>query len=177
MSGTHREKLLFPSAIDQNDFFRFALFDTFRVKKRWKPPVLFACLMSAFALICFTFLRSRSQASLLGGVLLGVGLILPAVWLLLYLSSVRKEAKELGLSKEKTAYEIALSDRGVRVTRGAETADYTWEKMFMAWRVKGGIYLYVLPARAFLMPEREESEAAWAIILRALPEVKRKDLR
>ena len=49
MSAALQEELLFLSNIDQEDFLRFALFDTFHVKKRWKTPVLFAVLMTAFA--------------------------------------------------------------------------------------------------------------------------------
>ena len=71
MSAVQQEGLLFPSMIDQKDFLRFALFDTFRIKKRWKTPVLFACIMSASAAVCFALRHSREQASLLGGVLLG----------------------------------------------------------------------------------------------------------
>ncbi len=177
MSAVQQEELLFPSNIDQNDFLRFALFDTFRVKKRWKTPVLFACIMSAFALACFSLYESREQASLLGGVLLGIGLILPLVWCLLYLSSVKKEAGKLGLSKTRTAYTLLLRDDGVTVMRENEKAEYAWNSLFMARRVKGCIYLYVLPTRAFLMPDREESDAAWDIICFHLPELKREDLR
>ena len=38
MSAAQQEELLFLSNIDQKDFLQFALFDTFHVKKRWKPP-------------------------------------------------------------------------------------------------------------------------------------------
>ena len=156
MSAAQQEELLFLSNIDQKDFLRFALFDTFRVKKRWKTPVLFALLMTAFAAACFTLRQSREQALLLSGVLLGIGLILPLVWYLWYLSSVKKEARKLGLSKSRIAYSLLLRE---------------------ARRVKGCIYLYVLPTRAFLMPKAEESDAAWDFICRHLPEAKCKDLR
>ena len=177
MSDTERGELFFPCMIDQNDFLRFALFDTFRMKKRWRPPVLFACMMSVFALICFTLLKSREQASLLGGVLLGIGLVLPLVWFFLYLASVKKEAKKLGLSKSKAAYCLVLGDTGIRIIHESEKAKYAWGSIHMAWRVKGCIYLYVLPTRAFLMPKLDDSDEAWEIICRHLPDQKCKDLR
>lgn len=177
MSAVQQEGLLFPSMIDQKDFLRFALFDTFRIKKRWKTPVLFACIMSASAAVCFALRHSREQASLLGGVLLGIGLILPIVWYLLFLSSIRNEARKLGLSKVKAAYSLLLRDDGVTVMRENEKAEYAWKDIHMAWRVKGCIYLYVLPTRAFLMPKLDESDEAWEIICMHLPESKRKDLR
>ena len=152
MSAVQQEGLLFPSMIDQKDFLRFALFDTFRIKKRWKTPVLF-------------------------GVLLGIGLILPIVWYLLFLSSIRNEARKLGLSKVKAAYSLLLRDDGVTVMRENEKAEYAWKDIHMAWRVKGCIYLYVLPTRAFLMPKLDESDEAWEIICLHLPESKWKDLR
>ena len=177
MSAAQQEELLFLSNIDQKDFLRFALFDTFRVKKRWKTPVLFAVLMTAFAAACFALRQSREQALLLSGVLLGIGLILPLVWYLWFLSSVKKEARMLGLSKTRIAYSLLLREDGVTVRRGKEKAEYAWKNSFMARRVKGCIYLYVLPTRAFLMPKAEESDAAWDFICRHLPEAKCKDLR
>lgn len=177
MADLQQGELLFPSMIGEKDFLHFALFDTFRVKKRWKTPVLFACMMSAFALVCFTLLREREQAALLGGVLLGIGLILPTVWFLLYLSSVKREAKKLGLSRSRAAYFLILGDAGVRIEHGNEKAEFAWEGVHMAWRVKGCIYLYVLPTRAFLMPKLDESDEAWEIICRHLPDQKKKDLR
>lgn len=177
MSAAQQEELLFLSNIDQNDFLRFALFDTFHVKKRWKTPVLFVCLMTAFAAACFALRQSREQALLLGGVLLGIGLILPLVWYLWFLSSVKKEAGKLGLSKRHIAYSLLLRNDGVTVRREKEKAEYAWKSTFMARRVKGCIYLYVLPTRAFLMPKCEESDAAWDFICHHLPEAKCKDLR
>ena len=99
--------------------------------------------MSASAAVCFALRQSREQASLLGGVLLGIGLILPIVWYLLFLSSIRNEARKLGLSKVKAAYSLLLCDDGVTVMRENEKAEYAWKDIHMAWRVKGGIYLYV----------------------------------
>lgn len=177
MSAEQQEELLFLSNIDQQDFLHFALFDTFHVKKRWKTPVLFACLMTAFAAACFALRQSREQAMLLGGVLLGIGLILPLVWYLWFLSSVKKEARKLGLSKTRIAYSLLLRGDGVTVRRGKEKAEYAWNNTFMARRVKGCIYLYVLPSKAFLLPKCEESDAAWDFICRHLPETKCKDLR
>ncbi len=177
MTETHPGSVTVPAAPDGNTFMRFALFDTFRLKKRWKLPLFFTCLMSFFALLCFGLRDSGNQAALLGFVLLGIGVLLPLVWFLLYLSSVRKEARKLGLSGDKVCYETQLGESGVTVVRGAEHADWPWENLHAAWRVRGCIYLYVLPERAFLLPEDENADLAWDIICGHLPEQKRKDLR
>ena len=177
MNESSSASVTVPAALDGKDFLRFALFDTFRRKKRWKPPVLFACLMSAFALACFSLRGSRDQAVLLGGVLLGVGLLLPLVWFLFYLSSVRKEARRLGLSREQPRYETRLGESGVAMLRGEDRADWRWQDIHAAWRVRGCIYLYVRPEQALLLPEDRNADRAWEILCAHLPESKRKDLR
>ena len=166
-----------PARLDEKDFLRFGLFDTFRMKRGWKRPLSFACIMTAFAVVCFSFRSNREQASLLGWILLGIGLVLPLVWFLLYLSSVRREAKKLGLSKEKSQYETQLKEAGVTVTRGEEHAEFRWKDIHSAWRLRSCIYLYVRPDRAYLLPEDENADAAWETICRKLPEGRRKDLR
>ena len=177
MIEDNRTSVTVPATLDGNDFLRFALFDTFHMKKKWKLPVLFICIMSVSALLCFSFQRSNNQAVFLGTVLLGIGLLLPLVWFLLYLSSVRKEAKKLRLSREKSQYDTQLGESGVSVVRGDEHAEWLWQDVYTACRVRSCIYLYVQPGRAFLLPKDENADLAWEIICRSLPEQKRKDLR
>ena len=176
MSGIQQKSLRFPSAISRKDFIHFALFDTFRVKKRWRAPVLYMCIMSVSALICLSMRRTREQALMLATVLFCVGFILPAVWFLWYFASVRNKAKALALTKDKVTYTLFLEEAGIRIIHGKEKAECSWETMHMAWRVKGCIYLYVHPVKAFLLPDREESDEAWQLICSHLPEGKRKDL-
>ncbi|MCR5842738.1 MAG: hypothetical protein K6G66_02145, partial [Oscillospiraceae bacterium] len=95
--------------IDRKTFRRFAMFDTFYVKKRWRSPALFALILSAFAAVCFMGRRTHEQAVLLGGVLLGVGLVLPLVWVGMYALSVSRQAKRMGLSADRTQYCVTLS--------------------------------------------------------------------
>ncbi len=150
--------------IDRKTFRRFAMFDTFFVKKRWRSPALFALILSAFAAVCFMGRKTHEQAVLLGGVLLGVGLVLPLVWVGMYALSVSRQAKRMGLSADKTQYRVTLSPEKIHVEKGKETADFSWENIYRAWRRKGCIYLYVSPTRAFLLPDCEKTERAWALI-------------
>lgn len=177
MIEQNKTSVTIPARLDENNFTHFALFDNFRLKKRWKPPLLFACLMSAFALICFSQNSRKDQAVFMGTVLLCVGLLLPLVWFFYYLFSVRKEARKLGLSREKSQYETQLCESGITVSRGADHADWAWQDLHSAWRVRGCIYLYVQPDRAFLLPEDENADPAWEMICSHLPERKRRDLR
>ena len=89
-------ELLVPARIDAAAFCRFAIFDAFSVRKRWRSPALFAALMSAFAAVCLAMHGSREGAGLLGGVLLAVGLGLPLVYVVSYVCSVRRQAKGEG---------------------------------------------------------------------------------
>ncbi len=154
--------------IDRKTFRRFAMFDTFFVKKRWRSPALFALILSAFAAVCFMGRRTHEQAVLLGDVLLGVGLVLPLVWVGMYALSVSRQAKRMGLSADKTQYRVTLSPEKIHVEKGKEAADFAWADVHMACRARGCIYLYVSPTRAFLLPDCADSEEAWALIASAL---------
>ena len=177
MSEAREDVLMIPATIDSHDFLRFALFDTFRMKKRWKMPLLFACIMSAFSVVCFAMYKTREQAVLLGIVLLAVGLVLPMVWFLLYVSSVKSEGRKHGLSKTKAQYCSWLDRNGLKVVRDKEEAVYAWKDLSMACRVKDCIYLYVSPARAYLLPECDDCDAAWALITSHIPQGKIRDFR
>ena len=150
--------------IDQNTFKRFAVFDTLVRKKGWRNPALFALIMSAFAVICFLGRKSHAQAVLLGGVLLGIGIILPLVWFGMFFASVKRQAARSGLSPDKTQYFVTLSGEKIHVEKGKEAADFQWKEAYLARRVRGCIYLYVSQNRAFLLPDGEQTEQAWEII-------------
>ena len=150
--------------IDRETFTRFAIYDALVRKKGWRNPALFALLMSGFAILCFLGRGKHAQAVLLGGVLLGVGLLLPAVWFGMFFSSVRRQARRSGLSPDKAQYFVTLSDEKIFVSKGKETADFQWQDAVLARRVRGCIYLYVSPTRAFLLTDSEKTEQAWTII-------------
>ena len=163
--------------IDRDTFVRFALFDSFRLKKRWKNPAIFAAIFLFFALVCFLGRETHEQAMLMTLVLLAVGLVLPAVWLLMYMYSVNQQVKKNGLSAGHAQYFVVLNAPGVRVMNEEEKAEFSWKQIRAAYRVRGCIYLYVSDAKAFLMPKCEDSEQAWAILTEQLGEGKCRDLR
>ncbi|MBP5749666.1 MAG: YcxB family protein [Firmicutes bacterium] len=150
--------------IDRKTFRRFAMFDAFIRRKAWRNPALFALILSAAALVCFALRRTREEAVLLGSVLLGVGLLLPLVWIGNYALSVDRQAKRLGLSADKAQYYVTLFPERLHVEKGKEKADFPWEDVHAAYRAEGCIYLYVSPTRAFLLPDSADTERAWAMI-------------
>ncbi len=157
--------------IDRRTFSRFARYDTLVRKKGWRNPALFALIMTAFAAVCFFARKTHAQALLLGGVLLGVGLILPLVWFGMFFASVRRQAKRSGLSPDKTQYVVTLSPDKIHVTKGKEAADFAWDAVHLVYRDKGCVYLYVSPTRAFLLPDGEKVEKAWELLTaRVAPE-------
>lgn len=164
-----------PCRIDRKTFKHFAVYESFVRKKGWRNPALFALIMSAFAAVCFLARRTHAQAVLLGSVLLGVGLILPIVWFGMFFSSVSRQATRSGLSPGKAQYYVTLSEEKIHVSKGKEAADFSWQDTYLVRRVKGCVYLYVSPTRAFLLPESAESEDAWAIITSMLDPAKIQD--
>lgn len=111
----------------------------------------------------------ESVGAIVRGVLLGVGLVLPLVWLGMFALSLRRSAKRLGLSAEKTQYTVALSPEKIHVSNDREEADFPWGAVHGAWRVKGCIYLYVSPTRAFLLPDGANTQRAWELIEQCAP--------
>ena len=164
-----KEVISVSSKISDEIFTRFAMYDTFVRRRKWKAPALFLALMGGFALLCFTVLRGREQASLLGTVLLSVGLVLPAVWVLMYIVSVKSQTKKLGLNRYIAQYTVEFSEDGIRIVKGRESAELGWENVDVLVRDKGCSYLYTDRGRAFLLPDCAETEAAAAMAERRLP--------
>ncbi len=161
--------------IDRKTFFRFALYDSFVRRRGLINPLLFTLILSGFAAVCFFWLSDREDAVLLGSVLLCVGLVLPLVWFGMFFASVSRQASRYGLSPDRAQYFVTLSPDRIHVEKGKETADFTWSGTHMARRIKGCIYLYVSPARAFLIPDCADSADAWALIVSQLPPEKLQD--
>lgn len=169
-----QEGILIPAKITRPVFRRFAFFDAFYHQKHWQRPLVFALLMSAFSVPCFLLRDQRQGAVLLGAVLLLVGLGLPLAYLLSFSLSLRRQMKRMDLRGERIAYTLRLEPGGVHVTAGAETADYPWETVHMAYRTSDCDYLYVSAGRAYLLPHGPSAEKVWALLQSALPPEKLK---
>lgn len=170
-----RQTLIIPANIDAQTFQRFALFDTFRLQKRWRAPALFAAILSVSAAVCLAMQQSRRGAALLAVVLLAVGLGLPAAYILSFWLSVRRQSKLL--DGARTFYTLHLREEGILALTGQNRAEYRWEQVYRVYRVRGCIYLYVSPRQAYLLPEGERSEAAWVRLREELPGDRIRDFR
>ena len=160
--------------IDRRTFMRFGVFDSVIRKKAWRNPLLFTLILTAFAVVCFLGREGREEAVMIGSVLLGIGIVLPLVWFGSFLASMNRQAKLSSLSHDRVQYYVTLLPDGFKVEKGKESASYTWNDVYMAYRFPECIYLYGSAARAFLLPECEKSDRAWEIITAHLPAEKRK---
>lgn len=156
------------SRITPETFRAFALFDAFRRQKRWRGPLLFAAIFSAFAIVCFTLGRDLAQSGLIGGVLLAVGLGLPLFYILNFLYSVEAQSKKLRLEKKRPVYTVRLDGSGMSVEQNGQKAAWPWEELTAVYRLNQCVCLYPTARNAFLLPDEEDShrevERAWELV-------------
>ena len=164
--------------MDGASFKRFARFDTFTLRRRWVLPIAFALILSAFAAVAF-FMRSRAeQAPLIGWLLLGIGLLLPAAYFLHYELQLNAQVRRLGIKKPHPAYFVTLTDEGVRVVNNMVKEAplvLTWDQLHGAYRRADAIYLYHTENRAFILPAKDASvslSSLWDLLASRLPSEK-----
>ena len=169
-----------PVKLDKVTFRRFATFDTFRRQQRWRMPVWFMLILLGFSI--YLFLQTdKPQSGLLGGVLLAIGLGLPVIYFTTFYFTLRENTIKHCLPR--LVYTLKLSDTDVYIHSAMnkeEELTLPWDKLHMAYRVKGAVYLYVLPSRAFLLPNGQADvpdDELWAFIESKLPKEKARTLR
>ena len=101
--------------MDARTFRRFGFFDIFLLRRRWVSPAVFSGIFVAFAVICFC-LRDKAQSALLGGVLLAVGLLLPACYFLSFYLQMNDQIKRLGINKPKPVYTLVIGRSDIHIT-------------------------------------------------------------
>ena len=165
--------------LDDKIFRRFAIFENFHRKQIWRPPLIFAAIMSAFACLCFVLRARAEQAVMMGSVLLIIGLGLPAAYIGLFFKSIKFQIKTMGLNVPRNVYSLRLSHDGARVISGDKPALFEWRNMFGAYRDAGCTYLFVESNKAFLLPDGQAEEGAdiWEFLIEYLPAEKLHDLR
>lgn len=156
--------------VDAQIFRRFALFDARRVKRVWRSPLIFAAILTASALACFALRARAPQADLLGAVLLGVGLGLPAVYYGFFQYSIKKQIARMKLREPRAVYTLTFSPEpgGIAVEYPNASEHFAWNDVFAAYRVPGCVYLYVSAKKAFLLPG-EQADECWALFNEILP--------
>lgn len=166
--------------LDAKTFTDFTAFNTFKLQKTMKQPLLFCVIMLLFSAFCL--LTRRPQSVMTAAVLSAAGVGLPAYHLLRFKYSVYKSIKTNHLPRE--AYELLLGERDVCIqslAQGGNSATLKWKEFHHAYRVKGCIYLYAMPQRAFLLPdgqaENADADRVWKWITRHMNKDKTTDMR
>lgn len=161
--------------IDARLFRDFAIFDTFRIKQRWKSPMIFALIMLAFAVLCFSLYQTADQAVFMGFILLVIGFGLPIVSFINFLRSVGIQIRKLGLSTPQAVYTVTLTESGIQiVTKNGHEEQYVWDGIYGVYQGKGCTYLYVQNGRAYLLPDSDvgvQAEALKSLLNRRIPAI------
>ena len=168
--------------VDAKIFHQFVVFDNLIRKRGLASPAIFACILCVFALVCHLFLENGTG---LGNFLLFVGLGLPAFQIWRFFRSIQRQIKIYGLETPKTVYSLHFSEvpEGIAVSNhglGDEVLRYAWKHIHKVYRLDGCSYLYVLPEKAFLLPDgqaEEGTEALWQLLTEMLPPEKLQDRR
>ena len=112
---------------------------------------------------------------MIAAVLLVVGLGLPLVYFGTFFSQVNMQAENQGLDQPRRVYTVRLSWEGVDVTNDRKQGEHValkWSQLPAAYRVKGCVYLYASPARAYLLPDGQanvDDDALWAYLEKHMP--------
>ncbi|MGN0774428.1 MAG: hypothetical protein ACI4MP_11645 [Candidatus Ventricola sp.] len=140
--------------INAGIFRRFALFDTFRLKRRWVSPAVFCAVFLAFSFLCMA--SGREQADLIGTILQIIGLGLPVCYVLSFMVQVHDQCRRLGLKTLRPAYTLNLCKTELRVINDMQKEPEVvlpYASLHGVWRASGAYYLYAAPARAFILPD------------------------
>lgn len=141
--------------INAGIFRRFAMFDAFRLHRRWKAPALFALILIAFSISAF-LMTGKTQSAMIGNLLLVIGLGLPLAYVLHFLMQVRDQCKRLGLRQLRPAYTLNMNEKHLRIINDMNPepeVSLTWDSLYGAWRGDMAYYIYAGPSRAFILPD------------------------
>ncbi len=161
--------IVFPVKLDEKTFRRFAFYDAFRVRLKWRKPVIFCLIFLAFGVIAM--LSQKAEGAKLAAVLIVVGIGLPLVYTGTFLSQVNMQCTKYKLKPPRLVYTLTLSHDVLRVhneSKAEEDLVLSWSQVPAAFRRRKCIYLYVTPQKAFLLPENPENcslEEVWSFLL------------
>ena len=120
----------------------------------------------------------KEQSGMLAAVLLAVGIGLPVVYFGSFLSQVNMQSLQRKLKPARRVYTVTLRESGILVRndqRREDPLEMDWSSIQKAFRRKGCIYLYVTPAKAFLLPDGQSDasdEEVWKFLTEHLGEEK-----
>lgn len=144
--------------MDQKTFRSFAVYDTFRLKKHARLPILFFFIMTAFSVIALC--SGKPQSELIAGVLWVIGLGMPSLYVGTFLGQIRKQGQAFKLETPRLVYTVTLREDGISVhneLREEAELRLEWDHLYRVIRRKDCFYLYAVPSKAFILPDRDAS--------------------
>lgn len=171
------ESCIIDVVLSAESFRAFAFFDIFIRLRRWVPMAIFAGIMTGFAAICFLMREKAEQATMLGIVLLVIGLGLPGVYGKQFFSSVKAQITKLGLTKPKPVYKLTVAPvPGTLMVEPAQGENETFSlaKLYGVYQTKHAIYLYAESTKAYIVPNDcvENPQKLWQFLCVQLPSEK-----
>ncbi len=152
-------------SIDSYDFKHFSYFHTFYNLRSYRRPLLFFALLCAFGVLCLAPVLRGGPVPLPAIVLLSIAVLIPLAYFLQFGLSVRDQCKTLHLYSPREVYTLRFSsDSFYAAPLGQQAIRAPWSELWHAYRTKYGIYIYVNPQRAFIVPPQASSDAIWATL-------------
>lgn len=141
----------FPIHMQAETFRKFAWFNTMKLRKAWRNPFIFFLIFVISSILCFLQYPSDG-AIMLGILLLIIGIGLPVLYLINFNRSISQEIKKHKLNHNPLVYTLTFTEEELQVLAGDQRANYPWEILYRAYQKSDAIYLYVTPARGFILP-------------------------
>lgn len=133
--------------IDKKAFMDFSKFHRFYATKRSWNLLFFPFMILVFAI--FNWIIGNT---ILGWILLGISLFIPAFSLTLFYLSILKQVETYKLKNPRVFYTLTFSDKGIHIRNKKEKANYQWNQVYKIYRTKSSMYLYITPVNAFIIP-------------------------
>ena len=159
-----KREIMIPVKLDEETFRRYCRFDTMLLHRRWFKPTLIG--MIALTLGFAALLSGNPEFESLAGVLVGLGIAIPAMFAGLYALQVRAQVSERKLKEKPLVYTIRLREDDVQIVNNLHEEapiEIPWPRLAAAYRVEGCIYLYVNIEHGFLLPAGQASVSDTAV--------------
>lgn len=125
----------------------FTLYDIYIRQKRWRQLALFAGILLVSAALCLW-----KQGYLLTAVLSLIAVGLPAANIQNTVRFLNMQSKKAKLDEKPLAYTLTFGPEKIRVQSGKDVTGYRRESIHRVVYRQGGVYLYVQPDKAYLLP-------------------------
>ncbi|MFA6508394.1 MAG: YcxB family protein [Treponemataceae bacterium] len=128
-------------------FTDFSNFNSFSLRRRGLALALFPAAMVGMGIV-----HRLTGSELLFRVFAGLGIIIPLAYIVFYFIALRGQIKANKLETPRVAYSVAVDESGIAVSTAREQARYPWARIHRAYLTPKYAYLYITPARAFILP-------------------------